>query len=116
MKVASRPSPSSRVFTSSANSGQSRQSSSGVIESPCSCNFFQRTKSSRTRVDEVMLHHLGIFTDTQHKPRPRVCKHLSRVDSKFATVFWDGYGQFGNCAWDTHNNHYPRLREYLLPG
>jgi arylsulfatase A-like enzyme len=32
------------------------------------------------------------------------------------TVFWDGFGQFANCAWDTHNNHYPRLNEYLLPG
>jgi arylsulfatase A-like enzyme len=31
-------------------------------------------------------------------------------------VFWDGYGQFANCAWDTHNNHFPRLKEYLLPG
>jgi uncharacterized protein (DUF1501 family) len=35
---------------------------------------------------------------------------------RFVTVFWDGFGQFGNCAWDTHNNHYPRLKEYLLPG
>src|SRR5262249_28296356 len=36
--------------------------------------------------------------------------------SKFVTVFWDGYGQFANCAWDTHANHFPRLKEYLLPG
>jgi arylsulfatase A-like enzyme len=36
--------------------------------------------------------------------------------SKFVTVFWDGYGQFSGCAWDTHANHYPRLKEYLLPG
>jgi len=28
----------------------------------------------------------------------------------------DGFGQFGGCAWDTHQNHYPRLKEYLLPG
>lgn len=34
----------------------------------------------------------------------------------FVTVFWDGFGQFANCAWDTHNNHFPRLKEYLLPG
>jgi arylsulfatase A-like enzyme len=31
-------------------------------------------------------------------------------------VFWDGFGQFSGCAWDTHANHYPRLKEYLLPG
>src|SRR5438552_18568640 len=35
---------------------------------------------------------------------------------KFVTIFWDGFGQFSGCAWDTHANHYPRLKEYLLPG
>jgi hypothetical protein len=43
-------------------------------------------------------------------------RRLVEAGSKFITVFWDGYGQFANCAWDTHNNHYPRLKEYLLPG
>ena len=43
-------------------------------------------------------------------------RRLVEAGTKFVTVFWDGYGQFGNCAWDTHNNHFPRLREYLLPG
>jgi hypothetical protein len=43
-------------------------------------------------------------------------RRLVEAGTTFVTVFWDGYGQFGNCAWDTHNNHFPRLREYLLPG
>ncbi len=43
-------------------------------------------------------------------------RRLVEAGTKFVSVFWDGYGQFGNCAWDTHNNHYPRLKEYLLPG
>jgi uncharacterized protein (DUF1501 family) len=43
-------------------------------------------------------------------------RRLVEAGSKFITVFWDGYGQFASCAWDTHNNHYPRLKEYLLPG
>jgi hypothetical protein len=43
-------------------------------------------------------------------------RRLIEAGSKFVSVFWDGYGQFANCAWDTHNNHYPRLKEYLLPG
>lgn len=43
-------------------------------------------------------------------------RRLVEAGSKFVTVFWDGYGQFANCAWDTHNNHFPRLKEYLLPG
>jgi hypothetical protein len=43
-------------------------------------------------------------------------RRLIEAGAKFVSVFWDGFGQFGNCAWDTHNNHYPRLKEYLLPG
>lgn len=43
-------------------------------------------------------------------------RRLVEAGSKFISVFWDGYGQFGNCGWDTHNNHFPRLKEYLLPG
>jgi hypothetical protein len=43
-------------------------------------------------------------------------RRLVEAGSKFVTVFWDGYGQFSGCGWDTHANHYPRLKEYLLPG
>lgn len=43
-------------------------------------------------------------------------RRLVEAGGKFVSVFWDGFGQFGNCAWDTHNNHFPRLKEYLLPG
>jgi Protein of unknown function (DUF1501) len=43
-------------------------------------------------------------------------RRLVEAGVTFVTVFWDGFGQFSNCAWDTHNNHYPRLKEYLLPG
>jgi hypothetical protein len=43
-------------------------------------------------------------------------RRLVEAGTKFVTVFWDGYGQFSGCAWDTHANHYPRLKEYLLPG
>lgn len=43
-------------------------------------------------------------------------RRLVESGCRFVSVFWDGYGQFANCAWDTHNNHYPRLKEYLLPG
>jgi Protein of unknown function (DUF1501) len=42
-------------------------------------------------------------------------RRLVEAGSKFVSVFWDGFGQFANCAWDTHNNHYPRLKQYLLP-
>lgn len=43
-------------------------------------------------------------------------RRLVEAGARFVTIFWDGFGQFGGCAWDTHSNHYPRLKEYLLPG
>ena len=43
-------------------------------------------------------------------------RRLVEAGGRFVTVFWDGFGQFAGCAWDTHANHYPRLKEYLLPG
>jgi hypothetical protein len=43
-------------------------------------------------------------------------RRLVEAGGRFITVFWDGYGQFAGCAWDTHANHYPRLKDYLLPG
>jgi hypothetical protein len=43
-------------------------------------------------------------------------RRLIEAGTKFVSVFWDGYGQFASCGWDTHSNHYPRLKEYLLPG
>jgi hypothetical protein len=43
-------------------------------------------------------------------------RRLVEAGTQFVTVFWDGFGQFSSCAWDTHSNHYPRLKEYLLPG
>jgi uncharacterized protein DUF1501 len=43
-------------------------------------------------------------------------RRLVEAGCKFVTVFWDGFGQFANCAWDTHAYHFERLREYLLPG
>ncbi len=43
-------------------------------------------------------------------------RRLIEAGGRFVTVFWDCFGLFGGGAWDTHANHYPRLKEYLLPG
>jgi hypothetical protein len=43
-------------------------------------------------------------------------RRLVEAGVPFVTVFWDAYGTYFSGAWDTHQNHYPRLREYLLPG
>jgi hypothetical protein len=43
-------------------------------------------------------------------------RRMVEAGCRFVTVFWDAYEIFAGCAWDTHANHYPRLKEYLLPG
>ncbi len=42
-------------------------------------------------------------------------RRLVEAGSKFVSVFWDPFGPFGGSCWDTHANHYPRLKQYLLP-
>ncbi|MGE3317448.1 MAG: DUF1501 domain-containing protein, partial [Planctomycetaceae bacterium] len=41
-------------------------------------------------------------------------RRLIQAGARFLTVFWDAYGHFTG-AWDTHYQHYPRLKEFLLP-
>lgn len=43
-------------------------------------------------------------------------RRLVEAGCRFVTVFWDAFGIFAGCAWDTHANHFPRLKDYLLPG
>lgn len=43
-------------------------------------------------------------------------RRIVEAGGKFVTVFWDCFGQFANGAWDTHQYHYPRMKELLLPG
>jgi hypothetical protein len=42
-------------------------------------------------------------------------RRLVEAGSKFVTVFWDEYGLAGS-GWDTHWEHYPRMKDELLPG
>lgn len=42
-------------------------------------------------------------------------RRLVEAGSRFVSVFWDPFEIFGGSCWDTHANHYPRLKEYLLP-
>lgn len=43
-------------------------------------------------------------------------RRLVEAGTRFVSVFWDAYGTYFSGAWDTHQNHYPRLKQYLLPG
>jgi hypothetical protein len=42
-------------------------------------------------------------------------RRLVEAGSHFVTVFWDEYGLAGS-GWDTHWEHYPRMRDELCPG
>jgi hypothetical protein len=42
-------------------------------------------------------------------------RRLVEAGARFVTVFWDPFGPHGASVWDTHSNHYPRLKNYLLP-
>jgi hypothetical protein len=41
-------------------------------------------------------------------------RRLVEHGGRFVTVFWDEYGLAGT-GWDTHWDHYPRMRDELLP-
>ena len=43
-------------------------------------------------------------------------RRLVEGGTRFVSVFWDAFGTYFSGGWDTHQNHYPRLKEYLLPG
>ena len=42
-------------------------------------------------------------------------RRLVEAGSRMVSVFWDEYGLAGS-GWDTHWNHYPRMRQELCPG
>lgn len=42
-------------------------------------------------------------------------RRLIEAGTRVVSVFWDEYGLAGD-AWDTHANHFPRMKEQLLPG
>jgi hypothetical protein len=42
-------------------------------------------------------------------------RRLVEAGSRVVTVFWDEFGLAGS-GWDTHWNHYPRMRQELCPG
>jgi len=42
-------------------------------------------------------------------------RRLVEAGTRFVTVFWDEYGLAGS-GWDTHWDHYPRMKDELLPG
>lgn len=44
-----------------------------------------------------------------------VARRLIEAGSRFVTVFWDDYKNL-QSAWDTHSNHFAKMRQLLCPG
>ena len=42
-------------------------------------------------------------------------RRLVEAGGRFITVFWDEFGLAGT-GWDTHWDHFPRMKDELLPG
>jgi hypothetical protein len=42
-------------------------------------------------------------------------RRLVEADARVVTVFWDEFGLAGH-AWDTHYDHFPRMKQELCPG
>lgn len=42
-------------------------------------------------------------------------RRLTEAGGRFVSVFWDEFGLAGT-GWDTHWDHYPRMKDELLPG
>ncbi len=42
-------------------------------------------------------------------------RRLVEAGGRFITVFWDEFGLAGT-GWDTHYDHFPRMKDELLPG
>ncbi|HEV3440759.1 MAG TPA: DUF1501 domain-containing protein [Gemmata sp.] len=43
-----------------------------------------------------------------------VARRLVEAGSRFVSIFWDEYG-LADSAWDTHYQHYPRMKNELCP-
>ena len=64
------------------------------------------------RESEALRHRYGM---TLFGQSCLAARRLVEAGARFVSVFWDPYGPHGASVWDTHSNHYPRLRNYLLP-
>ncbi|MCO6459480.1 MAG: DUF1501 domain-containing protein [Pirellulaceae bacterium] len=57
----------------------------------------------------------GLYGDTLFGQACLAARRLVEAGTRVATVFWDEYGLAGT-GWDTHWNHYPRMKNELCPG
>lgn len=56
-----------------------------------------------------------LYGDTLFGQACLAARRLVEAGGKVISVFWDEYGLAGH-AWDTHYDHFPRMRKALCPG
>lgn len=56
-----------------------------------------------------------LYGDTLFGVGCLAARRLVEAGGRVVTLFWDEYGLAGS-GWDTHWNHYPRMRQELCPG
>lgn len=56
-----------------------------------------------------------LYGDTLFGQACLAARRLCESGGRVVTVFWDEFGLAGS-AWDTHWNHYPRMKQELCPG
>lgn len=56
-----------------------------------------------------------LYGDTLFGQSCLAARRLVEAGSRVISVFWDEYGLAGT-GWDTHWNHYPRMKDELSPG
>jgi hypothetical protein len=57
----------------------------------------------------------GLYGMTLFGQASLTARRLVEAGGRFVTVFWDEYGLAGT-GWDTHWDHFPRMKDELLPG
>ena len=57
----------------------------------------------------------ALYGDTLFGQSCLAARRLVEAGSRVVSVFWDEYGLAGT-GWDTHWDHYPRMRKELSPG
>ena len=70
----------------------------------------RRSTSTRRRTTTRSLYGMTLFGQASLTAR-----RLVEAGGRFVTVFWDEYGLAGT-GWDTHWDHFPRMKDELLPG
>ncbi len=57
----------------------------------------------------------ALYGDTLFGQSCLAARRLVEAGGRVISVFWDEFGLAGH-AWDTHYNHFPRMRQELCPG